>query len=143
VDRPGIAASLFGPLAAAGIVVDMIIQNISRDGYTDMTFSVPRGDLEQTLEIIEGLKAELGCTEILHDLHVAKISVIGVGMRSHSGVASKMFAALSKENINIIMISTSEIKVTCLIEEKYTELAVRSLHDAFELDKEPEQAATR
>ena len=143
VDRPGIAAALFGPLAAAGIVVDMIIQNISRDGFTDMTFSVPRGDLEQTLEIIEGLKGELGCTEILHDLHVAKISVIGVGMRSHSGVASKMFAALSRENINIIMISTSEIKVTCLIEEKYTELAVRSLHDAFELDKEPEQAATR
>jgi aspartate kinase len=134
-DRPGIAASLFGPLAKAGIVVDMIIQNISREGFTDMTFTVPRGDLEQTLEIIDGLKRELGCEEVLHDLHVAKISVIGVGMRTHSGVASKMFQALSAENINIIMISTSEIKVTCLIQEKYTELAVRSLHDAFELDK--------
>jgi len=137
LDRPGIAASLFGPLAKAGIVVDMIIQNISRDGTTDMTFTVPRGDLEQTVEIIEGLKDKLGCQEILHDLNVAKVSVIGVGMRTHSGVASKMFDCLSAENINIIMISTSEIKVTCLIQEKYTELAVRALHEAFELDKDP------
>lgn len=139
LDRPGIAAALFGPLAKAGVVVDMIIQNISREGYTDMTFTVPHNDLEQTLEIIQGLKGDIGFEDVLHDLHVAKVSIIGVGMRSHSGVASRMFQTLSSENINIIMISTSEIKVTCLIQEKYTELAVRALHDAFGLDKEPEQ----
>jgi aspartate kinase len=135
-DRPGVASSLFSPLADAGIVVDMIIQNTSRDGKTtDMTFTVPRADLDETLQIIEAIKHRLGATAVLTDERVAKVSVIGVGMRSHSGVASRMFAALHDEGINILMISTSEIKVTCLIEEKYTELAVRTLHDKFELDK--------
>ncbi|MCK9239063.1 aspartate kinase [Desulfocurvus sp.] len=135
-DRPGVASALFSPLADAGIVVDMIIQNTSRDGKTtDMTFTVPRADLDETLQIIEAIKHRLGATDVLTDERVAKVSVIGVGMRSHSGVASRMFAALHDEGINILMISTSEIKVTCLIEEKYTELAVRTLHDKFELDK--------
>mgnify|MGYP000857340486 FL=1 len=136
-DRPGIAASLFSPLADAGIVVDMIIQNTSRQGETDMTFTVSRGELDQTLRIIEGLRPKIGYAEILTDKNVSKVSVIGVGMRNHSGVASRMFQALRDENINILMISTSEIKVTCLIEEKYTELAVRALHDKFGLENGP------
>jgi len=136
-DRPGIAAALFSPLADAGIVVDMIIQNTSRQGETDMTFTVSRGELQQTLRIIEGLKPKIGYAEILTDKNVCKVSVIGVGMRNHSGVASRMFVALRDENINILMISTSEIKVTCLIEEKYTELAVRALHDKFGLENGP------
>ncbi len=134
-DRPGVASAIFSPLADDGIVVDMIIQNTSRDGITDMTFTVPRTDLAQTLEILEKVKEEIGAEEILHDARVSKVSVIGVGMRNHSGVASRMFKALMEENINILMISTSEIKVTCLIEEKYTELAVRTLHEVFELNK--------
>ena len=140
-DRPGIAASLFSPLADAGIVVDMIIQNTSRQGETDMTFTVSRGELEQTLRIIEGLKPQIGYQEILTDKNVSKVSVIGVGMRNHSGVASRMFQSLRDENINILMISTSEIKVTCLIEEKYTELAVRALHDKFGLEHGPAKQA--
>ncbi|MEW5772641.1 MAG: aspartate kinase [Thermodesulfobacteriota bacterium] len=139
-DRPGIAAALFSPLADAGIVVDMIIQNTSRQGETDMTFTVSRGELEQTLGIIAGLKAQIGYKEVLTDKNVSKVSVIGVGMRNHSGVASRMFQALRDENINILMISTSEIKVTCLIEEKYTELAVRALHDRFGLENGPAKA---
>ncbi|WP_027174915.1 aspartate kinase [Desulfovibrio aminophilus] len=135
-DRPGVSAAIFGPIAAKKILVDMIVQNPSKDGHTDITFTVPRIDVEPTLKILEGLKLELGCEDILHDAAVAKISVIGVGMRNHSGVASIAFQALSKENINIKMISTSEIKITCLIEEKYTELAVRTLHDAFGLEKD-------
>ncbi len=135
-DRPGIASAIFGPLAGAGIVVDMIIQNTSRDGiHTDMTFTVPSADLEKTKEIIKDIRDDIHSSGVLLDENMAKVSVIGVGMRSHSGVASRMFTALSKENINLHMISTSEIKVTCLIEAKYTELAVRTLHDAFELDK--------
>jgi aspartate kinase len=132
-DKPGIAASIFGPIAAANINVDMIIQNISTDGYTDMTFTVPRNDLKQTLEIIEKIKNEIGAEQVLYEEKVAKIAVIGTGMRSHSGVASKMFKALAGEGINIMMISTSEIKVSCVIERKYSELAVRVLHDAFEM----------
>jgi len=136
-DKPGIASSLFAPLADAGVVVDMIIQNTSRDGHkTDMTFTVPRGDLEKTMSILDGIKETLGGGEVLYDEDVAKVSAIGVGMRTHSGVASTMFTALHNEGINILMISTSEIKVTCLIEEKYTELAMRTLHDAFELEKD-------
>jgi len=136
-DRPGVASSIFSPLAKAGIVVDMIIQNTSRDGKTtDMTFTVPRSDLEKTQEIIDQVQNDIKASEVLVDERVSKVSVIGVGMRSHSGVASRMFESLCDEGINILMISTSEIKVTCLIEEKYTELAVRTLHDAFELDKE-------
>ena len=135
-DRPGVASAIFGPLAEAGIVVDMIIQNTSRDGKTtDMTFTVPQSDLERTREIIAAIKSDIKATETLVDERVSKVSVIGVGMRSHSGVASRMFRALHDEGINILMISTSEIKVTCLIEEKYTELAVRTLHDVFELEK--------
>lgn len=136
-DRPGVASSLFSPLADAGIIVDMIIQNTSRDGEkTDMTFTVPRADLDETMKIIDEIKESMGAQNARYDERVAKVSVIGVGMRSHSGVASRMFQALKSEGINILMISTSEIKVTCLIEEKYTELAVRTLHDAFELEKE-------
>jgi len=136
LDRPGIAASLFVPIAEAGLVVDMIVQNTSRQGTTDMTFTIPRADLEHTLEILKRVKDEIGAEDVIHDTRVSKVSVIGVGMRNHSGVASKMFSALKDENVNIMMISTSEIKITCLIEEKYTELAVRTLHDVFELDKE-------
>ena len=124
-------------MADAGIVVDMIIQNTSRQGETDMTFTVSRGELAQTLRILDGLKPHLGYGEILTDKNVCKVSVIGVGMRNHSGVASRMFQALRDENVNILMISTSEIKITCLIEEKYTELAVRALHDTFGLESGP------
>jgi aspartate kinase len=133
-DKPGVAAAIFGPLAAAKLSVDMIVQNPSREGVTDMNFTVSRKDLKQALAIMNELKDRLGVLEILHDDDVAKISAIGVGMRNHSGVAAKAFAALQHENINIIMISTSEIKISCIIEEKYTELAVRTLHDAFGLD---------
>ncbi|MDD4951887.1 MAG: aspartate kinase [Desulfovibrionaceae bacterium] len=135
LDQPGISAAVFSPIAEQRILVDMIVQNPSKDGRTDITFTVPRADLEQTLKVIEGLKYEIGFEEVRHDKKVCKISVIGVGMRNHSGVASMAFRALSEENINILMISTSEIKITCLVEEKYTELAVRTLHNAFGLDK--------
>ncbi|MFW5836874.1 MAG: aspartate kinase [Desulfovibrionaceae bacterium] len=135
LDKPGISASIFGPLADEGILVDMIVQNPSKNGRTDMTFTVPRGDLKKTLGIIQELHGEIGAEEVLHDTNVCKVSVIGVGMRNHSGVAAQAFKALCAENINILMISTSEIKITCLIDEKYVELAVRALHDAFELDK--------
>ncbi len=132
-DRPGVAAAIFTPLSQAGILVDMIVQNPSRDGVTDMTFTVSRNDLERTEEILEQVQQEIGAMQIRKDIYVCKVSVIGVGMRNHSGVAAKAFAALRNENINILMISTSEIKITCLIEEKYTELAVRTLHEAFDL----------
>ncbi len=132
-DRPGVAASIFAPLSKAGILVDMIVQNPSKDGVTDMTFTVSRNDLERAEEILRDLLQEIKAAEILKDMYVCKVSVIGVGMRNHAGVAAKAFAALHKENINILMISTSEIKITCLIEEKYTELAVRTLHEAFDL----------
>ncbi|MGE4553027.1 MAG: aspartate kinase [Desulfovibrionaceae bacterium] len=135
-DNPGIAAAIFGPLADAKILVDMIVQNVSKDGLTDMTFTVPRNDMERTLETMQNLHGDIGYEEIITNPDVAKVSVIGVGMRARTGVASKAFRALSAENINIMMVSTSEIKVTCLIEEKYTELAVRTLHKAFGLDKE-------
>lgn len=132
-DKPGIAASLFGPIADANINVDMIIQNISEDGYTNMTFTVPKGDYEKALELVEKTGKELGAKGVTGDPNISKVSVIGVGMRSHAGIASSVFSALSKEGINIQMISTSEIKVSCVIDSKYTELAVRVLHDAFNL----------
>ncbi len=135
-DKPGIASRIFGAIAEASINVDMIIQNISIDGFTDMTFTVPKTDLTQALEIVKGVGKEIGASDILFDEKVAKIAVIGTGMRSHSGVASKMFAALAEEGVNIMMISTSEIKVSCIVERKYSELAVRVLHDAFDLGKE-------
>lgn len=136
-DRPGVAAAIFGPLADAGILVDMIIQNVSEQGRTDMTFTVSRSDLDRALEILESVAKEIEAKDLIHDLGVCKVSVIGVGMRNHSGVAGTAFRALTAENINIMMISTSEIKISCVIEEKYLELAVRTLHDAFELDKQP------
>ncbi|MFW6142955.1 MAG: aspartate kinase, partial [Desulfovermiculus sp.] len=141
-DEPGVAASVFEPLAAANIVVDMIVQNPSREGRTDITFTIPRGDLDRTMQIVNRLRSNLGAREILPDTQVSKVSVIGVGMRNHSGVAAIAFKALQSEDINIIIISTSEIKISCLIEEKYTELAVRTLHEAFGLDQEAADAAS-
>lgn len=138
-DKPGVAAAIFVPLSTNDVVVDMIVQNPSREGVTDMTFTVPRKDLKKTLTLMEAIREETEALEVLHDVSVAKVSAIGVGMRNHSGVAAMAFAALRKENINILMISTSEIKITCLIEEKYTELAVRVLHDAFGLSSNTER----
>jgi len=139
-DKPGVAATIFGAIAAKRILVDMIIQNTSHDGYTDMSFTVPRGDMEQTLAILAGVTEEIGAESVQYDTNVAKVSVVGVGMRNHSGVASAMFQALHAENVNIKLIATSEIKITCLIDEKYVELAVRALHTAFGLDKEQKAA---
>jgi len=137
VDRPGIAAKLFGRVADAGVVVDMIVQNISQDGHTDISFTVPRTDFHKATEIVRGIATEIGADQVLGEERIAKVSIVGVGMRTHSGVAAKMFAALAAKNINIMMISTSEIKVSCVIEEKYAELAVRVLHDAFQLETQP------
>ena len=134
-DRPGIAAQVFGAIAGKNIVVDMIVQNISQDGYTDMSFTLPRGDHARAVTVLEEVARNIGAKGVLHDPRVAKVSIVGVGMRSHSGVASKMFATLAKEGINIQMISTSEIAVSCVIEDKYAELAVRALHEAFEVGK--------
>lgn len=139
-DRPGVASLIFGAISDANIIVDMIIQNISEDNNADITFTVPKNDLNKSKEILERLKEELNAEDIVADEDIAKVSIIGVGMRSHAGVASKMFQALASENINILMISTSEIKVSCAIERKYTELAVRVLHNAFDLDKDVSKA---
>ncbi len=134
-DRPGVAAGIFGPLAAAAINVDMIVQNISLDGETtDMTFTVGRAELKRALATLEQHAAALGSPRIVHDATVAKISVIGVGMRSHTGVAQQMFKSLSEKGINIQVITTSEIKISVLIDEAYTELALRTLHTAYGLD---------
>lgn len=134
-DRAGIAARLFTPLAEHNIIVDMIIQNASIDGYTDLTFTVSRKDIKQANKLIEEVAKDIGAQKVEVDENVAKVSIVGVGMVSHAGVAAKMFATLAHEGINILMISTSEIKVSCVIQAKYTELAVMVLHDAFELDK--------
>jgi aspartate kinase len=136
-DRPGIAVRLFRPVAQANIVVDMIIQNTSIDGYTDLTFTVPQGDLKKTLELVKPVAHEVEAQQVLSDEHIAKVSIVGVGMKNNAGVAAKMFDALSNAGINILMISTSEIKISCVIEEKYGELAVRVLHDAFGLEAAP------
>jgi aspartate kinase len=136
-DRPGIAARVFGAVAERSIVVDMIVQNISRDGYTDISFTLPRGDHARAASALEEVAREVGAEGTQYQERVAKVSIIGVGMRSHSGVAARMFAALSREAINIQMISTSEIAVSCVIEDKYAELAVRILHDTFELARAP------
>ncbi|UCG79581.1 MAG: aspartate kinase [Desulfobacterales bacterium] len=133
-DQPGVASRIFTPVAEAGIIVDMIIQNTRKGGLTDLTFTVPKADYQKAMSIQKEVAQSIGAEQVLGDEHIAKVSVIGVGMRSHSGVAAKMFTTLAKENINIIMISTSEIKISCVIEEKYTELAVRVLHHAFGLD---------
>ena len=135
-DQPGIAAKIFSPIAEAGILVDMIIQNTRAAGQTDLTFTVPTADYKRAMEMQKRLAEKIGTEEVFGDPHIAKVSVIGVGMKNHSGVASLMFNALARENINIIMISTSEIRISCIIEEKYTELAVRVLHTAFGLDRE-------
>jgi aspartate kinase len=132
-DRPGIAGQVFGGLGAQNIVVDMIVQNISRDGLTDISFTLPRTDRQRAERVLAGLARDIGAEGIVTDDRIAKVSIVGVGMRSHAGVAARMFRALSAEGINIQMISTSEIAVSCVIEDKYTELAVRALHDAFAL----------
>jgi aspartate kinase len=133
-DKPGVAAAVFGPLADNAINVDMIVQNISADGTTDMTFTVGKSDLPRTRTTLAEAQPHIGFTELLADPNVAKISVVGVGMRSHSGVANTMFRALADKAINIQVISTSEIKVSVLIAAEYTELAVRALHTAYGLD---------
>ena len=135
-DRPGIAAAIFGPLAEAGVNVDMIVQNISEEGRTDMTFSCPVDDVEKARRALDDAKAADGMNFHALDVNedVAKVSIVGIGMRSHAGVAHKMFAALAEEGVNIRVITTSEIKVSVLIDRKYLELAVQALHDAFELE---------
>ncbi len=135
-DIPGVAAKLFKPIADANIVVDMIIQTSSTEkGCADVAFTVPKSDFVKTLQIVKETNQEFGGKEVKFNEDIAKVSIVGVGMRSHSSVATQMFSALAKEGINIHMISTSEIKISCIIDSKYTELAVRALHDAFELDK--------
>lgn len=134
-DRPGIAASLFSPLSERHISVDMIIQNASAQGFTDLTFTVAKKDMKAAQKIVEATAREIGAKQVEVDDDVAKVSIIGVGMLSHSGVAAKMFKTMADESINIMMISTSEIKISCVIQRKYTELAVMVLHDAFHLDK--------
>ncbi|MBR1374456.1 MAG: aspartate kinase [Cardiobacteriaceae bacterium] len=135
-DEPGVAYKILGPVGDANINVDMIVQNISvKDKKTDLTFTVPRGDCEQAVEIVQGKLQEIGGGASVSGSPIAKVSLVGVGMRSHSAVASKMFKTLADEGINIRIITTSEIKISVGIDEKYLELAVRSLHDAFELDK--------
>ncbi|MCY1213538.1 Aspartate kinase [compost metagenome] len=133
-DIPGVAFKILGPISAANIEVDMIVQNVAHDNTTDFTFTVHRNDYQNALRVLEQTANELGAREVIGDTKIAKVSIVGVGMRSHAGVASRMFEALAKETINIQMISTSEIKVSVVIEEKYLELAVRALHTAFELD---------
>lgn len=134
-DNPGIAAAIFGPLSEASIIVDMIVQNVSEDGNaTDLTFTVPKDDLARTLEVLEAAQDELGFERVVGDPDVVKISVVGVGMRSHAGVAMRMFQALADKGINIQVISTSEIKISVLVSDAYTELALRSLHTAYGLD---------
>ncbi|CAK16583.1 aspartate kinase [Pseudomonas entomophila] len=133
-DTPGVAFKILGPISAANIEVDMIVQNVSHDNTTDFTFTVHRNEYEKALAVLENTAREIGAREVIGDTKIAKVSIVGVGMRSHAGVASRMFEALAKESINIQMISTSEIKVSVVIEEKYLELAVRALHTAFELD---------
>ena len=135
-DRPSIAATLFGRVAEANIVVDMIVQNIGQDGSTDISFTVPKTDYVHTQEIVRAMVKEIGADKVIGDDKIAKVSIVGVGMRTHSGVAAKMFETLGREKINILMISTSEIKISCVIEAKYTELAVRVLHEAFGLARE-------
>ena len=134
-DRPGIASKIFTPISDAHIVVDMIIQNSSAEGLTDVTFTIPKVDLKRALKLVKKTAEEIKAREVLADENIAKVSIVGAGMVSHAGVASKMFNALSKENVNILMISTSEIKISCVVEAKYAELAARVLHQAFALER--------
>ena len=132
-DIPGVAAKIFGALDEKSIVVDLIVQNVSREGNTDISFTVPRADRPKVVATLENVATKIGAQGVVHDDRIAKVSIVGVGMRSHSGVAARMFRTLSAESVNIQMISTSEIAVSCVIEDKYVELAVRALHDAFQL----------
>jgi aspartate kinase len=136
-DKPGVAASIFGPLAEAGVNVDMIVQNIGADGMTDMTFSCPVDDIPRALQALEKTRdtGRVIYREVIRDEEVSKVSIVGIGMRSQAGVAFRMFEALAKDGVNIKVITTSEIKVSVLIDRKYLELAVQALHDAFDLDK--------
>ena len=136
-DIPGVASRILGPVSAANIEVDMIVQNVAEDRSTDFTFTVHRNDYQRATKVVEGICTELGAREFDGDSKIAKVSIVGVGMRSHAGVATRMFQALAAEGINIQIISTSEIKVSVIIAEKYLELAVRALHSVFELDREP------
>jgi aspartate kinase len=141
-DRPGVAYHILGPIADANIGVDMIIQNVGRDGTTDFTFTVHRSDYPKAFKILQDVSRTLGAREEIGDDKIAKISVVGVGMRSHAGIASAMFQTLAKEGINIQMISTSEIKISVVVDEKYLELGVRALHSAFELEKAPSRISS-
>jgi aspartate kinase len=134
-DVPGVASRILGPISRENIEVDIIVQNVAADKTTDFTFTVHRNDYQAAEAVLQKVAAELGAREVVGDSKIAKVSIVGVGMRSHAGVASKMFDALASESINIQMISTSEIKVSVVIAEKYLELAVRALHSAFDLDK--------
>lgn len=134
-DTPGIAFRILGPVSDANIEIDMIVQNVAADNTTDFTFTVARGELKKTLAVLEKVAKDIGAREVISDDKICKVSIVGVGMRSHAGVASKMFGTLAKEGINIQMISTSEIKISVVVEEKYLELAVRALHTAFGLDQ--------
>lgn len=136
-DRPGIAARIFGPVAEANIVVDMIIQNVGQASLTDISFTVPRADLGKAVTLVQQVAKEIDAKSVEVREDIAKVSIVGVGMRSHSGVAARMFEVLSREGINIMMISTSEIKVSCIVDTKYLELAMRALHAAFGLDESP------
>lgn len=132
-DTPGVASRILGPVGLANIEVDVIVQNVAEDGTTSLTFTVHRNDMQRARELLVGIASDLGARSVLSDDHIAKVSLVGVGMRSHAGVASRMFAVLAEHNINIQMITTSEIKIAVIIEEKYLELAVRALHSAFGL----------
>lgn len=135
-DNPGIATKILGPVTSANIEIDMIVQNVSEQGHTDFTFTVHRNDYAAALELVQKISDELGAKRVIGNDAIVKVSIVGVGMRSHAGIASTMFDTLASENINILMISTSEIKISVVIDEKYLELGVRSLHSAFELDQE-------
>jgi aspartate kinase len=136
-DRPGIAGLILGKIADANIDVDMIVQNVGIDGTTDFSFTVNRNEMKKAMAVLDEVKGEISARDVRGDDKIAKVSLVGVGMRTHAGVASKMFKALAAENINIQMISTSEIKISVLVDDKYMELAVRTLHQAFDLDKVP------
>ncbi len=142
-DIPGVAAKILAPIGAANIEIDVIVQNVSADNTTDLTFTVHKNDMNKAVAVLEGVAKEIGAREVRSDDKVAKVSIVGVGMRSHAGVASTMFTALAADNINIQMITTSEIKISVIIDERYLELAVRSLHTAFGLDAEPTESRVR
>ena len=136
-DQPGIAANIFEPIATAGLSVDMIVQNISVEGHTDLSFTLAREELNEAMTIMDKVAKKIHAGNVSADSKIAKISIVGAGMRSHSGIAARIFKSLSKEKINILMISTSEIKVSCIIDQKHTKTAVNSLHKAFNLEKKP------